>query len=330
MSRIFNTPILFLIFNRPDTTQEVFDEIKKIKPKYLYVAADGPRKERAGEKEICEKTREIIKQIDWDCELKTLFREENLGCGKAISSAITWFFDNVERGIILEDDCLPHHDFFYYCDELLEKYKDTHEIKIISGDNFQNGIKRGNYSYYFSAYTHIWGWASWKRTWEEYSFSLSEYSTKQFKKALKKYSFSWSESQIWLDKFILSKKKKWQEYSFSFNKSIKSLGKNEKFIKKREISAWDYQLLFCTWLNNGVAILPNTNLISNIGFRTDSTHTLDKDSKLANIPTYPILPLTHPEINDIKRDKKADNYYYKEYLYKSPLQIFYRILKRNI
>ena len=149
----FNTPILFLIFNRPDTTQIVFEEIKKQKPKYLFVAADGVRSHIIEDMEKCKDTRNLVlKGIDWDCEVKTLFRDENLGCGVAVSEAITWFFENVEQGIILEDDCLPHPSFFGYCETLLEKYNDNENVYVISGDNFQNGKQTGNASYFFSNY----------------------------------------------------------------------------------------------------------------------------------------------------------------------------------
>ena len=295
----FNTPILFLIFNRPDTTQEVFNAIKKQRPKYLYVAADGARETKEGEKEICLKTRNIINQIDWDCELKTLFRDKNLGCGKAISSAITWFFENVEEGIILEDDCLPHLDFFYYCEELLEKYRNEPTIKIIGGANFQDGIKRGDASYYFSAYSHIWGWATWKRTWNEYSFTLEEYSKSDFKKTLKTYFPKWTERQVWMDKFLL--------------------------MKKQAIDTWDYQLSFSIWENNGICIVPNVNLISNIGFGEDATHTTG-NHQISCLPFEKILPLTHPKQLCINRE--ADEFYYKKYNYKSPLKIFYRTIRR--
>ena len=146
---MFNTPILFLIFNRPDTTIEVFNRIKKIQPKYLFVAADGPRQDKIGEKEMCEATRAIIEQIDWDCEVKTLFRESNLGCGKAVSEAISWFFVHNEMGIILEDDCLPDLSFFSFCENLLEKYKDDSRISTICASNYQLQNNTSN-SYYFS------------------------------------------------------------------------------------------------------------------------------------------------------------------------------------
>lgn len=297
----FNTPILFIIFNRQGSTEKVFNEIKKQRPKYLYIAGDGPRENHPQDKENCRKTREIINQIDWNCKLKTLFREENLGCGKAVSGAINWFFKNVDKGIILEDDCLPHLDFFSYCEELLNKYEDNNQIKLITGDNFQNGIKRGEASYYFSAYTHIWGWASWKRTWDEYDFTLDSISKKEFKKSLKDYSFSWSQRMVWLDKFVL--------------------------MRKNKIDTWDYQLSFCIWKNKGINIIPNVNLISNIGFGENSTHTKDIKNPLANIPTNNILPLSYPK--KILMDKDADNYTNNKFYRKNLIQLVYRCLKRS-
>ncbi len=162
---MFQTPILFLIFNRPDTTKRVFESISRVKPTKLYIAADGARKNKVGEVLLCQETRNIIELIDWECEIKTLFRTENLGCKIAVSSAIDWFFENEEQGIILEDDCLPHPSFFGYCETLLNYYKDDLRIGHIGGDNFQKGKKRGEGSYYFSQYYFIWGWAIWKLAW---------------------------------------------------------------------------------------------------------------------------------------------------------------------
>ena len=171
----FNTPILFLIFNRPDTTFKVFEEIRKIKPAKLYIAADGPRPNVIGEEEKCTASRNIIKQVDWDCDVKTLFREKNLGCKIAVSSAISWFFENVEEGIILEDDTFPTQSFFWFCQELLDFYRNDSRIMHISGNNFQLGKIRGEGSYYFSKYNHIWGWATWKRAWRFYDVSLNTF-----------------------------------------------------------------------------------------------------------------------------------------------------------
>lgn len=166
--------VLFIIFNRPETTQRVFEAIRLAKPSRLYVAADGARENKAGENELCEQTRKIIQNIDWQCDVKTLFQKENLGCGKAVSKAISWFFENEEMGIILEDDCLPHPSFFKYCEELLEKYKNNEMIGIISGSNFQKSKKIGDCSYYFSDLINVWGWASWARNWNDFKFNVNE------------------------------------------------------------------------------------------------------------------------------------------------------------
>lgn len=172
MTKSFNVPILFIIFNRPETTKAVFHEIRKNQPFQLFVAADGPRREIFEDIENCRKVREIIQLIDWECNVQTLFRDENLGCKIAVSSAIDWFFSQVDEGIILEDDCLPDQSFFPFCQELLEKYRYDAKIMMIGGSNFQFNKNKFEYSYYFSRYFHIWGWASWKRAWQFYDVEM--------------------------------------------------------------------------------------------------------------------------------------------------------------
>jgi len=286
----FKTPILFLVFNRLDTALKVFAEIKKQKPQYLYIAADGPRKGKIGEDNLCAEVRDsVLNQIDWDCELKTLFREENLGCGVAVSSAITWFFEHVEEGIILEDDCLPHTDFFCYCSDLLKRYKNENNISIISGCNFQNGILRGEGSFYFSSYTHIWGWATWRRTWEKYSFTLGGINRDKLDEQLKSFFCRKSERDYWLNIY------------------------DSMILKK--IDTWDYQLVLCMFFYEKLSIIPNINLISNIGFGENSTHTVDANSPFASNKISEIYPIVYPHI--IKRDKKADKYYYRKNIYQS-------------
>lgn len=168
-----HTPVLFLVYKRPDTTRQVFEAIRQAKPPRLYIAADGPKKDLPEEAEKVKQVRDIVLSgVDWDCEVETLFRDENLGCKYGVSGGIDWFFENEEEGIILEDDTLPSQSFFWFCQELLERYKDDKRIMAISGDNFQNGIKRGACSYYFSRYNHIWGWASWRRAWGYYSVNM--------------------------------------------------------------------------------------------------------------------------------------------------------------
>lgn len=301
----FSTPILFLIFNRPEITQNVFDEIKKQKPKYLYVAADGARSNVVADMEKCRATRElVIEGVDWDCEVKTLFRDENLGCGIAVSQAITWFFDNVEQGIILEDDCLPHPSFFGYCATLLERYKGAEQVFGITGDNFQNGILRGNSSYYFSRYFHIWGWASWRRAWIHYDYGLQH---------LEKFN----KSKII---YKIDKRKIFENYWISIFKKTAN----------KEIDTWDYQLLFSLWNNNGLIVTPNVNLISNIGFGKEATHTTES-SIFEKMVTKDIGKLIHPK--RIQVDKKADRYvsdtaYNIRKRRKSTFMVFKRLIKK--
>lgn len=271
---MFKVPILFLIFNRPEHTRIVFEAIRKMKPTELFVAADGPRPDRF-EDDICRKAREIALHVDWDCEVKTLMRDENLGCGLAVSGAINWFFEHVEQGIILEDDCLPNESFFLFCEALLERYKDREEVMHISGNNFLNECKWKKDSYYFSKYVLIWGWATWKRAWEYYDFNIENFPQFINDDSYVSIIKSKAEQKYWL--LLLS-----------------------DFYKDTEKNTWDYQWLYCIWSKGGVAVVPNVNLVSNIGFGLDSTHTHQNDSILSNVPTKELNDIIHPENIRIK------------------------------
>ena len=245
---MFETPILFLIFNRPDLTEITFPSICNIKPKKLFIAADGPRTGNEYDELNCKIARQyVLSKIDWDCEVQTLFRDKNLGCGKAVSSAISWFFSHVDEGIILEDDCLPDESFFKFCSILLGRYKNDEKIMHIGGNNFQFGIKRGDGDYYYSILGHIWGWATWRRAWKHYEFNLSTAKT------ISENLFSQAFNQN--DLFI------------SYYKGI--------FLEvaDNKIDTWDYQWLYTIIRKNGLAICPNVNLVKNIGFSLDATHT---------------------------------------------------------
>lgn len=172
MKNQLNTPVLFIVFNRPITTSKVFEVIKKVRPKRLYVAADGARLNKNEEIKKVKLVRKIATAVDWPCELRTLFSDANLGMKIAESKAMTWFFENEKEGIILEDDTLPHLDFFLFCEILLNKYRDNEKVLTICGTNFQNNLKRGSDSYFFSKYFHGWGWASWRRTWNLYDVKI--------------------------------------------------------------------------------------------------------------------------------------------------------------
>ena len=165
-------PVLLIIFNRPDTTARVFEAIRAARPTELYIAADAPRENRSEDKRLCEEAKKITEKIDWPCEVHRLYQEKNLGCKRGPIASITWFFENVEAGIILEDDCVPHPSFFAFCSELLEKYADDKRIMHVSGNNFQFGKMRGDASYFFSEYTLSWGWATWRRAWQRFAHRI--------------------------------------------------------------------------------------------------------------------------------------------------------------
>ena len=208
-----NTAVLFLVFNRLDTTKQVFAAIREAKPPRLYVAADGARESKEGEDKKVKAVREyIISNIDWECEVKTLFREKNLGCGHAPASGITWFFENEEMGIILEDDCLPSQSFFWFCEELLERYKDDMRVWMIGGTTFKNIKYIDDEDYYFSKYTHIWGWASWASRWQYYDYNIKSFSKFKQNKYIENLFQTQEEQSFWMDaleKVSISKVNYW-------------------------------------------------------------------------------------------------------------------------
>lgn len=277
-----NTPVLFLIFNRIECTSRVFEAIRNAEPPRLYIAADGPRESSIEEAGIVSAVREIATNVSWSCEVKTLFREENLGCKKAVSSAIDWFFEHEQEGIILEDDCLPNQSFFWFCEELLSYYRHDERVWVITGDNFQNGIQRGDGSYYFSRFNHVWGWATWKRAWEKADMELSFWP-------------KWKKSKDW--KQILSDRSARRYWEKIFDK-----------MHRGEIDTWDYPWTASVWYHGGLTATPNVNLVSNIGFGPDSTHTKSINSPVSNMPTGSLGKIKHPKL--VVLDSKADNYVY--------------------
>lgn len=275
-----STPVAFIVFNRPETTERVFAEIAKAKPPKLLVIADGPRANRAGEVEKCEATRAIIQRVDWECDVLINFSDVNLGCRKRVSTGLDWVFDQVEDAIILEDDCLPHPTFFRFCQEMLERYRSDQRIGMISGDNFQLGHQRNKNSYYFSKYVHVWGWASWRDRW-----------TGQYDVTMAKWPQIGDEGWL-LD--MVGNTREMESWKNVFERTFRG-----------EIDTWDFQWVFANWLGGRVNILPAVNLISNLGFDHNATHTTAA-SDLANLPVKPmIFPLLHP-IGIIK-DTQADN-----------------------
>lgn len=271
------TPVLYLVFNRLDSVKRTFSEIQKAKPKELFVACDGPRtKKEKGKTDAIRKY--ILKNISWKCEIKTLFRDKNLGCGPAVAAGIDWFFENVERGIILEDDCLPDQSFFRFCQEMLEKYNDDNEVMCIGGYNPLDKFDTKN-SYVFSKNPLTWGWGTWKRAWAKRDQKIYE---KISGKMLKHY---------------------WPNPIDRFFRKI-----TIDHILNGRVSVWDSQWAMCIRLNGGVAIVPKHNLVKNIGFSEDSTHTKPNrwDRRYLDRERHSLdFPLKHPE--RIEVDEKFDN-----------------------
>lgn len=278
------TPVVLILFNRPDVTRRVLAEIAKARPRTLWVIADGPRPNRPGEKEKVAATRSLIEQfeqqLDRPCQVRRNFSEKNLGCKRRVATGLDWVFGACEQAIILEDDCLPSGDFFKFCQELLNRYHDDERIAVISGDNFQNGRSRTPHSYYFSKYFHCWGWASWRRVWKTFDADMKSWPSFRKRRDLKKWQDSAGEEAYW-------------ERIFGDTHAGK-------------IDSWAFAWLYSCWRHDRLTILPDVNLVSNIGFGSDATHTSQGEHSYANLPTHPICPLNHP--TEVSRNIEADRY----------------------
>lgn len=262
-----NTAVLFLVFNRPHVTAQVFKVIRQVKPPRLYVSADGPRADRVGETERCAKVREIATAVDWPCEVKTLFREKNLGCKSAVSDAITWFFEQEEQGIILEDDCLPSQSFFWFCEEMLERYKTDERIFIVSGYNKQGSWRRDKADYFFSYFGGIWGWASWRRAWKFYDGEMTSLESMCENNAFTK----------------------------RMGRKLGPLRQKQMILAKKNnqagvFNSWAYPWALSRLANNGLACVTSISLVQNIGFGEGATHT-DSQNKDAVIEQEISFPL---------------------------------------
>jgi len=244
MNDSIKSPVLLIGFNRPDNLQKVFNQVKIAKPRKLYIAIDGARENKPDDQYLTLSCQQITKQVDWDCDLHTLFRDKNLGCALGVSGAISWAFEKEDRLIILEDDCVPVQSFFTFCDEMLERYKDDTRIWQIGGRSYhQHSSFFKDEDYLFSHYCHIWGWATWKRCWNQFDLKISD-----------------------CDYFL---KKGGAENVFQIpslaKKCNKSLMKLFENIEEVSSHTWDYQWSYIKTKNGALGIIPCSNLISNIG-----------------------------------------------------------------
>jgi hypothetical protein len=277
--------VVFIVFNRPEVTQRVFDRIAAARPQKLLLIADGPRPDRSTDSSKVALVREIVAKVDWPCEVYRNFAEENLGCKQRVSSGLDWAFSIVEEAIILEDDCLPDMTFFSFCQELLERYRYDERVMHIGGGNYQHGIRRSSDSYYFSKYPHGWGWASWRRAWQCFDFHIKKWPELRATDWMRTKCPSNREQQYWTD---------------IYDRSYRA-----------ELNAWDYQWNFACWVQGGVSIVPEVNLVENIGFGPDATNTVEKWEGIKAVMTGSLKgKLRHPK--EILVNKKADKYTFKK------------------
>jgi hypothetical protein len=261
------TAVAMFLFNRPSLTAQVFARVREARPKKLLLVADGPRTEQ--ERQPCEAVRQVVEQADWDCDVRRNFSDVNLGCRNRMSTGIDWVFSQVDKAILLEDDCLPDPTFFPFCTELLERYRDDPRVMMISGDNFQFGRRRTPHSYYFSRIPHIWGWATWRRAWRHYDASLREWP-------------------ILRDADFLDRTFDNPRFADSYRRIFDETAAGR-------IDTWDHQWAFAFWRQKGLCVLPEVNLITNLGFGPDATHTRNSASADSALPAMAMkFPLSHP------------------------------------
>ena len=279
--QVVKSPVLFLSYNRFETASRVFEAIRKAEPRKLYFASNAAV-ENDEDQERVRRVRALADTVNWECELRILFHPTHLAVKESITRSISWFFGNEEEGIILEDDCVPSPDFWGFCDELLEKYREDSRVAAISGNGrqrYQFG-RSYPYSYYFSDYLHIWGWATWRRVWEQYSTDAVFWQ-------------EWKKTRDWRTRFSRRIEREYWEQKFDG-------------VYSGQINTWDYQLLLVAWRKKMLSIVPSVNLVSNVGFGSGATNTRDLDSPFASQETYTILPLTHPVA--VERHRGADRY----------------------
>jgi hypothetical protein len=278
---MIKTPVALIIFNRPDHTKRVFEVIRQAKPSMLLVIADGPRSDRPDEEQKCLEARAIIDTVDWDCQVLKNYSEINLGCGKRPATGLDWVFEIVEEAIVLEDDCLPHPTFFRYCEELLDYYQEDQRVMAICGSNVQFGRQRTDYSYYFSRYSICWGWASWRRAWKYFDFDMKTWPEVRDKKMLAEILDNDYAVKIWH-----------QTLEMTYDKLL---------------NCWDFQWIFANFMQSGLAVMPNVNLISNIGHTSEATHTHEEKSPYSQMVVEAMnFPLKHPPF--VVRHVQADRF----------------------
>jgi hypothetical protein len=276
---MFDVPVAFVIFNRPAATRQSFASIRRARPSRLFLISDAARPDREGEDSLVQQSRAIAENVDWKCEVTRIYADQNMGCGKRISSGISQAFAEVERLIILEDDCVAEDSFYAYCSELLTTYENDRRVMALTGNNFQLGQSRTQASYYFSKYPHCWGWATWRRAWDLFDLSIKDWPDFRDTDQLKTICYSPREIQYWTKVFDQ--------------------------VHDGKSHSWAFPWTLACWMNHGLTAIPDKNLVSNIGFGSDATHT-QKINGQATLPTHSLGDLIHPK--QVQRNYVADQF----------------------
>lgn len=294
-SPAFAIPVLLLLFRRPDTTRRILDRLRLLRPSHLVVVADGPRSDVPDEGKLCLAARRELALIDWPCKVERLFSATNLGIAASLDLGMRHVFRSHERVIVLEDDCLPDPSFFSFCAALLERYADMERVMAIAGSNLGVDIRPEGGSYAFSRYQVLWGWATWKRAWRHQDMAMGQWPA--------------CAETGWLDTVLETPQaRRYWGYHFRTN--------------HRTAENWDYAWTFNCWRRDGLCIHPAVNLVRNLGFREDATHTALGSSPGAQLEAHSLpLPLVHPPavLRDADRDRCVEAQAYSGPEFLAPL-----------
>jgi hypothetical protein len=268
------TPVVLVIFNRPDLTERVFRVIAKAKPRQLFILADGPRS--PDEAALCDETRSVARNVDWDCEVREDVSDVNLGCRQRCAAGFEWVFSQVETAIFLDDDCVPDPSFFPFCEAMLEKYSGDPQVMMVTGSNYLGSWKADRQSYHFSYFGSPWGWASWRRAWKFYDVTMSAWGEEASKKKIR---------DVLADDECFTLQARRFDYLFA---------------NPGDRHSWDLPWSFARLRNAGLTVVPSVNLITNLGCLGGNS--LPPTHPIANLPTAPLrFPIRTQDVVAVDR-----------------------------